>query len=259
VASTPKPARRRLPSWLIAVVAGTAAVIVLASPAAAPPHPGSGSTVDAVSPIGTPSQQLAVTTLSLQQLVPTATLTVGSTATIELTVTNTGSALASGVTLRDDLPAGLTLVSSQPVGILDSTGISWNLGTLPMGSQQVVSITVRVADAGSFTNRASVRSDATDEVSSTALLTAVASGLAPPVSNAPGQTSGTTPPPVSSDQLAATGATLNWLLAGALAAVAAGALAVEAASRLPAMASLRAPRRRRSRPVFHPVRSSSHR
>lgn len=250
-----------MPAWIGALAAGAAAVIVLAGPAAAPPspRPSHQGPVDMrhVSATGSSQAlQVAFSELELEQFIVEEEVDLGGRTMIELTVLNVGITTLSGTTLRNEVPSGFVIESSDPSGTVSGNTITWALGTLPLDEEIVVTVTLRATQLGTFTNIAAVRSDATNEVSSRKQLIVTNTGFTPGVTLTTPQ-----PPPASgpmqNGELAATGPTLNWILAGALAMVAAGALALEASTRVPAMASLRGPTRRRpDRPVFHPVRSS---
>ena len=292
---TRSPRRHLPPAWLIAVLATVGSVVVLAAPAAAPATaPGTFSDVaDSVPPsspvtsdnaptssseprrLGATSfgpAQVADTTVSVTQSITLDEIPVGGRTVVDLRITNTGSSPATGITLRNDLPSGLTHFSSSPVGTIDGNSITWTLGDLAAGASTDVELTLRATQVGVLTNRVSVSSDSTAEVADTAVVTVTSTGLNPqldssttttaaPTTTAPATESGE---PASVDagraELARTGNSGNWLLAGALALLAVGATIVEMSTRLPAMATLWTPERRRrrlNRPVFHPVRSRS--
>lgn len=93
-----------------------------------------------------------------------------------LTITNTGTLAATGTTLSLPLPAGTSFVSATGGGTFGGGAITWNLGTLPVGSPASVTATVRVG--------AGVPNGST----LTATATANAANLAPPAVTAQAQT-----------------------------------------------------------------------
>jgi hypothetical protein len=259
---------RRLPAWVGALAAGTAALIVLAGPAAAPPRP-QRTHVDvrhvAASNSG-PVMQVSFTDLELDVFVFEDELSVGARTSIEMSVLNVGLATISGITLANEVPSGFRIEETDPVASVSGNTATWSLGSLAGDEEFIVTLTIRALQVGTFTNLATLSSDATNDVTSNDQINIVASGLNQGVATTTTTvaTPTTTTPlqPISGSvqdgELAATGATLNWVFAGALVMVAGGALAMEVSARVPAMATLRGPARRRrvNRPVFHPVRSS---
>ena len=113
--------------------------------------------------------------------------TVGGDVTFTLSVTNSGPATATSVTMFDTLPAGASLVSAS-AGCSQASGtVTCSVGTLAAGSGVQLSVVVRPAAAGSYTNNASVT--AAEDDPSTANN---ASSLAFTVQSQP-----TTPPPAA--------------------------------------------------------------
>ena len=86
---------------------------------------------------------------------------VGSEATYTLTATNSGDVPLTGVTITDNIPAGMSYVSSSPAGSLSSDGnqVTWNIaGSLAVGADASVTVTLRSDQEGAATNTASVTS-----------------------------------------------------------------------------------------------------
>ena len=246
--------RQRLPRWVALIAAAIAVITILVAPPAATRQTEdrtvaelAGHPLTAVRIVG----QTATTTLTIQQTFSLEELPLGSRTVDTIRIANTGTAVASGVRVRVDLPTGLPHFSSTPAGTLDGATVNWNLGTLAAGTSTDIELTLRATRSGSLSIRASVRSDATDEVVSNDILQVTGTGLSPGVAQTPAS------PTAPQSELAQTGATTTWLFVAAFALLAVGVWALEAASRLPAMGGFWAPRRRRlNRPVFHPVRSS---
>lgn len=253
MARPPLPRRFKIRYWMLSFAAGLGAMVMLAAPAAAPPHP-SGTGL---------SPQTAVTQLSIEQRFSLLEVPVGGRTIVTVTITNSGAVAASGVAVRSILPTGLVHLASTPTGDVQNQVISWSLGSIAAGESRTIDVTLRATSAGTLTHGVSVRSDLTEENEHNAVITITPSGLSPNVEQQTGaplpQSDGTPMSATIDGELARTGATLNWLFAGALALVAVGAFVLEASSRLPAMATLTGvrPRRRRrsNRSVFHPVRS----
>ena len=256
MASSPQ-LRTGISRWLGAVLAIVAAFAVLAGPAAAPPHPRLNH-VDmpdirpAAAVAARHLAQPAFMELEIDQQFSSQELTIGGRTSVEITVANYSDAVASGVVVRSTLGATLIHEISSPPASIEGTDAVWRLGTMAVDDEIVITMTVRATRAGTVLHRVSALSDATEEVASLETLAVTGTGLTPGVTAAPAS-------PPAGNELAATGATLNWLLAASLVMVAGGALALEASSRVPAMAGLRGPQRRRraNRPVFHPVRAPS--
>jgi len=228
--------------------------MMLAAPSAsermvptAPMEPVAASAAASVAVIA----QTAPTTLTIEQSFSLEEIPIGSRTVDTIRIANTGAAIASGVVVRVDLPTGLTHFTSVPAGTIDGVTIMWNLGTLAPGAATEIELTVRATRSGSLSLRASVLSDATNEIVTNDILQITATGLSPEVAQTPASA------PAPPTELAETGAGTTWLFAAALGLLGIGVWALEASSRLPAMAGFRAPRRRRlTRPVFHPVRTA---
>ena len=85
---------------------------------------------------------------------------VGRPATYVLTVSNPGPFPLTHVELTDDLPlhdsagkpSGLEFVSASDGGRLQGNKVVWDLGTLAVGEQRVMQLTIRSRRAGNFNN-----------------------------------------------------------------------------------------------------------
>ena len=100
---------------------------------------------------------------------PTA-VTAPGTVTFTTTVTNRGPNIATGVVYSNSLPPGVTFVSgTASAGSVTSVGgiVTVNLGTLGIGSNHVVSVTVSTSGSGLVTNSATVFSAAELELAPT--------------------------------------------------------------------------------------------
>jgi uncharacterized repeat protein (TIGR01451 family) len=90
----------------------------------------------------------------------------GQTLTYTLTFRNDGNQAATGVTLTDTLPANTSFVSASNGGALVGNVVTWNIGSVPVGSIITRTVIVQVNDplpAGvtSITNSATVTMTAT--------------------------------------------------------------------------------------------------
>ena len=75
----------------------------------------------------------------------------GQTLTYTLSVTNNGPAIASNVQVVDALPTGVTLISATPSQGLCNTGITCDLGDMPVGATVNIVVVVTV-DADQLTD-----------------------------------------------------------------------------------------------------------
>ncbi|HVX12449.1 MAG TPA: DUF11 domain-containing protein, partial [Pirellulales bacterium] len=85
----------------------------------------------------------------------------GQPLTYVLLITNTGAAAADNVNVSDTLPSGLTFVSASTdvngVTVNNSNGtLTANLGTVPIGAVDTITVVVTPTSPGSITNTASV-------------------------------------------------------------------------------------------------------
>lgn len=89
-------------------------------------------------------------------------VTIDTDLTYSLTVSNNGPQAATNVVLTDTLPAGALFISAT-TGCTHSAGIvTCVLGTLANGASSVVNIVIRLPNAGTAINNASVSSDVPD-------------------------------------------------------------------------------------------------
>ena len=98
--------------------------------------------------------------LAVEKVVDDPNPNVGGQVTFTVTLRNLGIDAATGVTIIDQLPAGLTFVSASPsagTNYQPATGI-WQVGTLPAGGTETLTIVAAVPGPGSFTNVAAVNS-----------------------------------------------------------------------------------------------------
>lgn len=86
----------------------------------------------------------------------------GSNVTFTLTVNNDGPGTATSVVVNDLLPAGYTHVSNNGGGSYNNTTGVWTIGTLANGGSASLQIVATVNGSGSYTNNATVSSDAGD-------------------------------------------------------------------------------------------------
>jgi len=105
----------------------------------------------------------AVADLSLTKIIDNGAPNVGSNVVFTLTVTNDGPSDATGVQVTDLLPSGYTYVSDDGAGAYDSgTGV-WTVGTVAVGTPDVLNITAEVNGSGNYDNVAEVTaSDSSD-------------------------------------------------------------------------------------------------
>ncbi len=83
-------------------------------------------------------------------------LNLNQTAHLKVIVRNTGQTDALGVVVRDELPDTLKFVSSQPEAREIGGLYSWPIGTMPAGTEKVITLTVKPIKVGSFDHAATV-------------------------------------------------------------------------------------------------------
>ncbi|MEN2401440.1 hypothetical protein GKZ90_0016740, partial [Flavobacterium sp. MC2016-06] len=82
---------------------------------------------------------------------------VGSNVSFEIIVTNNGPQDAAGVQITDLLPSGYTYnISTTSVGTYNAVSGVWNVGGLPNGASESLTINAKVNAAGNYTNIAEV-------------------------------------------------------------------------------------------------------
>ena len=106
-------------------------------------------------PEATASTNILVPGITLEKT-GRAAMFVGNQATYTLTATNSGNAPLTGVTITDTIPAGLTYESSSPSGTESGSTVTWDIGSLAVGGNATVTITLEADAEGTVTNSASV-------------------------------------------------------------------------------------------------------
>jgi uncharacterized repeat protein (TIGR01451 family) len=98
--------------------------------------------------------------LTLQKTGPKR-LYLGRTADFKLEVANPGSALAQNVQIIDTLPPEFDFVEASDGGKFESTAhtVTWNLGALPAGQKQMISVKGLAKAAGDPVNQGVARAD----------------------------------------------------------------------------------------------------
>lgn len=92
-----------------------------------------------------------------------ASVTVGDTVRYAISTSNAGPSAAADVVVTDTLPAKLTFVSATRGGTLSGNVVSWpSVASLASGATLADTVTVVVADSGSFVNVAAATSSTYD-------------------------------------------------------------------------------------------------
>ena len=86
-----------------------------------------------------------------------ATAVAGSEFLYGITVSNPSAVAAPDVVVTDTLPAGIAYVASTPAAQVKGQDLSWSLGTLAGQESKAISVTVKAAKTGKFTNCAAVQ------------------------------------------------------------------------------------------------------
>lgn len=126
------------------------------------------STIHAL-PFGCVVTQVGKPTLTIEKTAP-ATAQVGERITYNIIVRNTGTSPALKVEVTDDIPAGLSHDSGKQQLIFDA-------GDLQPGDAKQATVTVTANQRGTFTNRATAKSENAGTVSDTAVTKVVQPGL----------------------------------------------------------------------------------
>ncbi|MCD6452902.1 MAG: DUF11 domain-containing protein [Dehalococcoidales bacterium] len=135
--------------------------------------------IEVLAPDGVPMFQHRVTknwTSPVLQLTKTGpdSVVVGSNLTYHLTLRNTGDGDATRVLVRDTIPEGLTYVSAEPQASVSGKEVSWTLSRFSPGSSVPLTLTLKAASAGQWTNIASVTSAEGLEAEASATIRVVA-------------------------------------------------------------------------------------
>jgi uncharacterized repeat protein (TIGR01451 family) len=93
--------------------------------------------------------------LTVDVLAPAA-MNLNQTYPLKVVVRNSGTTDAHGVVVRDELPEGLEFESSQPEAKRIDSLLSWSLGTVPAGTEQVLVLNVKPVKVGPFEHAATV-------------------------------------------------------------------------------------------------------
>ncbi len=95
--------------------------------------------------------------LSLRKTVTPATIASGEKAIFAITVTNDGPGSPSGVTVKDVLPSGVEYISATTTrgDYAVNTGV-WTIGTIGVGEQVTLLITVKSVNVGKHVNTAEI-------------------------------------------------------------------------------------------------------
>ncbi len=81
---------------------------------------------------------------------------VGNQVTYTLTASNSGDAALTGVTITDTIPTGMSYVTSSPEGTVSDDGaqVTWSVGSLAVGAETSVTVTLQGDQVGTVTNTA---------------------------------------------------------------------------------------------------------
>jgi uncharacterized repeat protein (TIGR01451 family) len=81
---------------------------------------------------------------------------VGNQVTYTLTASNSGDAALTGVTITDTIPTGMSYVTSSPAGTVSDDGaqVTWSVGSLAVGAETSVTVTLQGDQVGTVTNTA---------------------------------------------------------------------------------------------------------
>lgn len=80
------------------------------------------------------------------------TALLGEEVTYKMVLKNTGDGNATQVTLKDTLPEGLTFVSSDASGQFANGMVTWSLGTMAPNDSKTVTLVLKAAKPGTWTN-----------------------------------------------------------------------------------------------------------
>ena len=104
---------------------------------------------------------IAISDLSIEKTVDKTKINVGDTVTYTFTVSNNGPSNATGVKMTDKDIITHEFVSASSEDYDPSTGV-WTIGDLANGESVTLTVTVRINEAGTFSNTATVSGDQDD-------------------------------------------------------------------------------------------------
>ncbi len=115
----------------------------------------SGDDYESIACTRTPAQQAD---LGVQKTVNTSSVIVGNEVEYQITVTNHGTQNATGVTIADNVSRqNITLVSATTTQGTYANGV-WDVGSIPVGETEELTLTARINDEGSYVNLAEITS-----------------------------------------------------------------------------------------------------
>src|SRR5262249_45807192 len=94
--------------------------------------------------------------LAVIKTVNNQTPNVGDTVTYTIRLTDNGPDPATNVTVQDTLPTGLVFISAAPAGSYNPTTGVWTVGTVTVGTPQILTITARVTSINAAPNTATI-------------------------------------------------------------------------------------------------------
>lgn len=148
----PVPGPGQKPPVRVAQAADAAASTPAPAPASAPvPEEKPRFTLPAESlPLGRQSIGLTVDVVAPQSL------NLNHESTLKIVVKNNGVTDAHGVIVRDELPPKVEFLSSQPEARRIDSLLTWNLETVPAGSERIITLKVKAVQVGPFDHAATV-------------------------------------------------------------------------------------------------------
>lgn len=95
---------------------------------------------------------------------PSANVLPGNNVVCVLTATNYGPSIATNVVVADTLPVGVSIISTTASqgSVSRGTGLTWNIGNLPVNSGASLALTLSFSANGSYPNYAQLTSDTPD-------------------------------------------------------------------------------------------------
>lgn len=95
-------------------------------------------------------------TLILEKIAP-AEVQIGKPARFEVRVRNVGTTSIHGVEIHDEVPAGAELSSTEPKATVEGSRLSWSVGELAPGAEEIVAMVLIPAEEGEIGSLATVR------------------------------------------------------------------------------------------------------